>query len=127
MPAEQISNLSDFCVFCIRELPISDDLKIYVISDRNFHGIPTTAAYWPGQGVVKVYGKNRALVDILRSIAHELTHMHQDERGSLIGDIPDVGGKIEDEANAKAGEIIKKYAKSSSERKRIYEGKLNFS
>ena len=121
MPAEQISNLSDFCLFCINELPITDNVQIYVISSRERHNIPTTAAYWPGQGIVKVLGKGRALVDVLRSIAHELTHMHQDERGSLVGNIQDAGGTIEDEANARAGEIIKRYAKSSLDRKRIYE------
>ena len=124
LPAEQISNLSDFCLFCVDSLPITRDLQIYVISDRERHGIPTTAAYWPGQGIVKVYGKNRALVDVLRSIAHELTHMLQDERGDIVGNIQDAGGTIEDEANARAGEIIKRYAKSSSDRKRIYESKF---
>ena len=57
----------------------------------------------------------------MRSIAHELTHLKQDERGELVGEIQDAGGAIEDEANAKAGEIIKLYAKSDPERRRIYE------
>ena len=35
--------------------------------------------------------------------------------------VQDAGGDIEDEANAKAGEMIKIFAKSKPERKRIYE------
>jgi len=103
---------------------VSGDFEIHVVSDRDYHNIGTTAAYHIGKNIVKVYGKNRALVDILRSIAHELTHMMQDESGMLDGQIQDAGGPIEDEANARAGELIKLYAKSSPERKRIYESAI---
>lgn len=113
--------IGDFINYCCEWLPIISDCEVYVIENRNDHDIETTAAYHRGQGIIKVYGKNRALVDILRSIGHELTHMMQDEKGMLNGKIQDAGGMIEDEANAKAGEIIKLYAKSSPERKRIYE------
>ena len=61
--------------------------------------------------IVKVYGKNRALVDIMRSIAHELVHHKQFEQGRLKVRPPDIGGEIEDEANAKAGQYIKMYSK----------------
>jgi len=47
--------------------------------------------------------------------------MMQDENGMLVGQIQDAGGDIEDEANAKAGEIIKRYAKSHPGRRKIYE------
>ena len=114
----------DFINFCADSLPVSGDFEIHVVSDRDYHNIGTTAAYHIGKNIVKVYGKNRALVDILRSIAHELTHMMQDESGMLDGQIQDAGGPIEDEANARAGELIKLYAKSSPERKRIYESAI---
>jgi hypothetical protein len=56
--------------------------------------------------------KNRALVDVMRSIAHELVHHKQWEDGRLNGPKPpDIGGEIEDEANAKAGQFIKMFAK----------------
>ena len=100
---------------------MESEFEIYVVNDRDKHSIDTTGAYHIGKNIVKVYGKNRALVDILRSIAHELTHLMQNENGMLAGEIQDAGGSIEDEANAKAGELIKLYAKSSPERKRIYE------
>ena len=45
----------------------------------------------------------------------------QDFNGDLVGLIKDVGGFHEDQANAKAGEIIKKYAYSSDQRMNIYE------
>jgi len=113
--------MGDFINFCAESLPISGDFKIFVVDDREGHGIKTTAAYHRGDNLIKVYGKNRALVDVLRSIAHELTHLKQDENNMLVGQIQDAGGPIEDEANAKAGELINLYAQSRPERKKIYE------
>ena len=83
--------------------------------------IVTTAAYSPQLKCCYVYGKNRATVDVCRSIAHEMTHMMQDYNGDLVGLIKDVGGFHEDQANAKAGEIIKKFAYSDNSRMQIYE------
>jgi hypothetical protein len=50
-----------------------------------------------------------------------MTHMMQDQMGLLKGKIRDAGGFHEDQANAKAGEILKLFAKSNHERKSIYE------
>jgi hypothetical protein len=47
----------------------------------------------------------------MRSIAHELVHHKQYEQGRLKVQPPDIGGEIEDEANAKAGQFIKMYSK----------------
>lgn len=111
----------DFINFCASHLGIQGDFKIYLVSNRETHDIETTANYHRGKNMIKIYCRNRALVDVLRSVAHELTHLSQDEKGELVGTIQDAGGKIEDEANAKAGEIIKLFAKSNQERRRIYE------
>jgi hypothetical protein len=50
--------------------------------------------------------------------------MMQDETGLLTGHIQDAGGFHEDQANAKAGELIKRFAKSKDGRRSIYERKL---
>jgi len=121
MRPEKAFLAGDFINFCAESLPVSGGFDVYVVSDRGKHDISTTAAYHRGNSVIKVYGKNRALVDILRSIAHELTHLKQDENDELVGVIQDAGGHIEDEANARAGELIKLYAKSNPKRRRIYE------
>ena len=44
--------------------------------------------------------------------------------GLIRGPIRDAGGFHEDQANAKAGELIKLFAKSKDGRKAIYERKL---
>ena len=121
MTPEKTILMGEFINFCADSLPIKGEFKVYVIDNRERHGITTTAAYHRGENLIKIYGKERALVDILRSIAHEMTHLMQDENNALVGVIQDAGGPIEDEANAKAGELIKLFAKSNPERRKIYE------
>jgi hypothetical protein len=124
IPRDKTLLVGDFCNYCASSLPINGSFEIHIVSDRDLHNIKTTAHYNTGRGIITVYGKNRALVDILRSVAHELTHMMQDENNMLNGVIQDAGGPIEDEANARAGELIKLYAKSHPIRKRIYEAAI---
>lgn len=103
--------LNEFVKFVKKEL----DLKtIPTISIQNGRGeLKTTANYdyTKENKIIKINGKNRALVDIMRSIAHELVHHKQFEQGRLKKRPPDIGGEIEDEANAKAGQFIKMFAK----------------
>lgn len=124
MTEEKVKLAGEFCLFCANELPIEGDFQIYMVADRKPHNIGTTALYEVGNNVCKIYCKNRALADCLRSIAHEMTHMMQDEMGLLVGNIRDAGGFHEDQANARAGELLKLFAKSRPERKAIYESKL---
>ena len=124
LPKDKIKLAGEFCLFCAEELPIEGNFEIYMVADRKPHSITTTAHYEVGSNICKVYCKNRALVDCLRSIAHEMTHMMQDEMGLLIGHIRDAGGFHEDQANARAGELIKRFVKGRKDRDIIYEAKL---
>ena len=113
-PAEDKKHLEDFVDFVVKELGITEPVEINYQTDKD--GINTTAVYKYSaetsnvtESEVKVYTKERALQDIMRSVAHELVHHKQNEDGELEGKIQNVGGPIEDEANAKAGELLKKY------------------
>ena len=121
LDANKINILSEFCLFCAKQLPIEGEFSIHAVSDRKPHGIITTAAYLVGENSCYVYSKNRALPDVMRSIAHEMTHMMQDQIGLLGVPIRDAGGFHEDQANARAGELLKKFVSGNKERKVIYE------
>jgi Zn-dependent peptidase ImmA (M78 family) len=106
--------LNDFVKFVKTELSIE---KMPTISVQNGRGeLKTTANYdyTKENKIIKINGKNRALVDIMRSVAHELVHHKQYEQGRLETKPPDIGGEIEDEANAKAGQYIKMYSKKDN-------------
>jgi hypothetical protein len=106
--------LADFVKFVKDELGIDTVPKMVIQNHRN--GIKTTANYdyTKKDKVIKICAKNRALVDVMRSLAHELVHHKQWEDGRLEVRPPDIGGEIEDEANAKAGQYIKMFAKVDS-------------
>ena len=86
----------------------------------NKDGIRTTAVYNHVHNTVTIYIKNRALVDVLRSIAHELVHHLQNEHGELTGKRNEGGdgSPWENEANAKSGELIRIFGRQNPE---IYE------
>ena len=99
----------DFVDFCQEELGYSVPATCEVVDNRQ--DLVTLASYNLKDNSVKVYGKDRALADILRSVAHELVHHKQLEDGKIDRDNPpqDIGGDIEDEANAVAGQLVKKF------------------
>ena len=106
--------IDEFVELVKKELKIDNDIVINLQNDKE--GIKTTAVYKYQDNdedfedsEIKVYTLGRALVDVLRSIAHELVHHMQNENGDLEGKQSNVGGPIEDEANSVAGEMIKKY------------------
>jgi 50S ribosomal subunit-associated GTPase HflX len=105
------NKLTEFSKFVVKELGIKKPPTITILEKRD--GLKTTANYdyTKEDKVVKIYGRNRLIVDVMRSIAHELTHHKQWEDGKLKVRPPDIGGPIEDEANAKAGQLIKMFAK----------------
>lgn len=124
---EQMKLAGEFILFCADSLPIEGDFEVHLVNSREHHGISTTALYEVGNNCCKVYSKNRALADVLRSVAHEMTHMMQDQLGIIKGKIRDAGGFHEDQANSKAGEMLKLFAKSKPYRKMIYERKIRTS
>jgi hypothetical protein len=103
--------LTAFVKFVKNQLELKTVPTISIKGNRD--GLKTTANYdyTKENKIIKVYGKNRALVDIMRSVAHEMVHHKQFEDGRLEKRPPDIGGEIEDEANAKAGQYIKLYSK----------------
>ena len=111
---ENKTKLDEFVKFVKKQLDLKSVPTIAIKSNRD--GLKTTANYdyTKENKVIKVYGKNRALVDIMRSVAHEMVHHKQFEQGRLEVQPPDIGGEIEDEANSKAGQYIKMYAKEDS-------------
>ena len=107
-----------FLDFVKDNLGLTRPFKLTLTTNKD--GIRTTAVYNHVENTVVIYIKNRALVDILRSIAHELVHHLQNQRGELDGTKNEGGdgSPWENEANAKAGELIRIFGRQNPE---IYE------
>lgn len=108
---DDLRMVTDFINFAKEYLGITDDVQVALAYERT-PDLKTTA-YYNLDKLIKVYVKNRAIVDICRSIAHELVHHKQNLEGRLLNPAADGqdGSPIENEANAVAGVIIRKYGK----------------
>tara|TARA_Y100001937_G_C7109588_1_gene326853 strand:- start:623 stop:1492 length:870 start_codon:yes stop_codon:yes gene_type:complete len=110
--------IDDFVDFVSGDLELEDNFTVDITNDSD--DVETLASYDINNNEVTVLGKDRALPDIIRSVAHELVHHKQNERGELTGrqEEGEDGSPWEDEANAKAGELVRKYGRENPE---IYE------
>lgn len=108
------AKLNKFTAFAIKTLKIEHPPKVLIQNGK--FSLVTTANYdyTDEQKVIKVNGKNRATVDIMRSIAHELVHHKQFEKGQLKEKPADIASNEENEANSKAGALIKMFALKDS-------------
>ncbi len=116
---EDILDVTDFVNFAKDYLEIDDDVKVELAFEKT-PDIRTTAYYNNGEKRMKIYVKNRAIIDVCRSIAHELVHHKQNIDGRL-KDAEDPGAdgsEFENEANSVAGVIIRKWGRIHPE---IYE------
>lgn len=102
--------ITEFVKFVRKELQLEKCPTIVLQNGRGKLKTTANYDYSKENKTIRVNSKNRALVDILRSIAHEMVHHKQFEDGRLKVKPADIGGDIEDEANAKAGQFIKMYA-----------------
>ena len=103
--------IEDFIEFGRKELSLGDDFRVNLTN--NGDDIETLANYDMIDGEINVLTKDRADVDIIRSIAHEMVHHNQNVRGDLRGNPEEGedGSPWEDEANARAGVLVRKFGK----------------
>jgi len=101
----------DFVKFASEFLELPEqEIKIRLVHASPNEPI-TTGAFEPATKRISTISQNRHFIDYCRTIAHEMVHLKQDIDGRVTGDIPEIGGEIEDEANSISGQIIKSYIK----------------
>jgi hypothetical protein len=119
-PSRSYGNLSedkidDFVDFVSGDLELDDNFTVDITDDSE--DVETLASYDINNNEVTVLGKNRSLPDIIRSVAHELVHHKQNELGELTGNQEEGedGSPWENQANAKAGELVRIFGRENPE------------
>ena len=100
-----------FLPFAKKELRIKELPKIHFVSDPKF--AKTIGAFGrikDNRIVIDIQG--RQTMDILRTVAHELTHYRQHSRGTIGSG--HAGSFTENEANRVAGTIVRKFGEKHS-------------
>ena len=106
MKPERLEILQNFVNFLNREYKLKNDVTIRFTS-KSEEGMTTGSNQ---EGIIKVLDDGRMFIDMLRTLAHEWIHEHQHQFDRKKGN-QDIGGPDENEANAKAGELLKQYNK----------------
>ena len=123
MTLEQRQNIiEDFIQYCKDRLDIDQLPTIQFTNDREWAAEKKSfGQYNPNNNSLEVYTGNRNLADTLRTLVHELVHHKQNEDGLLRMNSGKTGSKIENQANAFAGIIMREYG---SKNDLIYEALL---
>lgn len=100
-----------FLPFVKKELNIKELPKIHFVDDPKFaKRIAAFGQIKDNRIVIDIQG--RQIMDILRTLAHELTHYRQHKRGTIGSG--HAGSFTENEANRVAGTIVRKFGEKHS-------------
>lgn len=75
----------------------------------------TFGQYSPDEKTIKLVTGGRHPVDVLRTLAHELTHYRQDINGELTPGAGETGTDQENEANSQAGVVLRDFSEENPE------------
>jgi Zn-dependent peptidase ImmA (M78 family) len=101
--------LKRFTIFLKRELRLTYDIPVILVDDADFAKRSAAFGQISKDNVIYLTVINRHPMDILRTLAHEYVHYKQNVEKGLDRRSSHVGSPIENQANAKAGELIRKY------------------
>jgi hypothetical protein len=109
--------LLGFIEFAARDLELTSLPKFDFAfdSDRSVHN-KSFGGYMPGGEHITITVKNRHIMDVCRTLAHELVHYSQDLKNELEDDdAGTTGSPQENEANARAAVIMRNWGKRHPE------------
>ena len=113
----ETGTIGEFIKYACKNLAIQSPPRNLTLSyDTNQVKNRRSFGYFdPNSSKVWVYVKNRNMADILRTLAHELVHHQQNLDGRISYESGKTGSEIENEANAKAGVLLRDFGKQNNE------------
>jgi hypothetical protein len=106
-----IQALRDFLPIALKVLELKQLPKIKLKKELGTTNVPTFGRFTNEEKVVYCVITNRHPNDILRTLAHEMAHYAQGERGELDADSWHTGSPAENDANAQAGVVMREFNK----------------
>lgn len=108
--------IHEFVKFACKHIGLTDIPDIELINNKQ-HAVEqgSFGGYSLDEKNIRVNIAGRHVADIMRTLAHELVHAHQDRTvdGGLTADDGVTGSPYENEANSVAGQIMRDYAKKN--------------
>jgi len=108
--------LHRFYVSCVDKLGLKNPPRLQLETTPDWsQQNGSFGQYEPETNTLMLATHGRHVLDILRTMAHEMTHRQQDEHEPLPADAGATGSVWEDEANAMAGRIMRQWAEEQPE------------
>jgi hypothetical protein len=108
------TQLEKFAAFCVKKLGIENPPGIQLKRDPEWSRRNATfGRYVPETNAMILSVADRHPMDIMRTLAHELVHRNQDEHEPMPYHAGDTGSEWENEANAKAGVLMRSYGEQN--------------
>ena len=113
----ETGTIGEFIKYAIKNLGIQNPPRNLALSydTAKAKEMRSFGYFDPNSNKIWVYCGNRNMGDILRTLAHELVHRKQDEDGRINYESGKTGSEIENEANAKAGVLLRDFGKQHEE------------
>lgn len=108
---ENVELITKFAKHCIKELGLKGKVKIILAKRQT--GMPTAGYFDPNTCEVFVAVHNRAIADVMRTMAHELTHCRQQQQGTNFPNDDEGLQPLEDEANTMSGRLVRFYGRKN--------------
>ena len=108
------SILLDFIRFAAKDLELNSLPKFdFVFDSKESIERKSFGGYQPGNEHITITVKNRHIMDVCRTLAHELVHYKQDLNNELEDDDAGAtGSPQENDANARAAVIMRNFGKA---------------
>ena len=108
--------IQDFVDFCSDRLQLENPVKLKLKRDPEWSKRNLTfGRYNSMTDNLEIAVGQRHIMDVLRTIAHELTHKRQHETTEVPDDAGETGSPFENEANARAGVLMREYGEHHPE------------
>lgn len=101
--------LKRFVIFLKQQLNLNYDIPIILMDDVDFSKEIKAFGEISNKNLVHISIINRHPMDILRTVAHEFVHYKQHIEKGIHHKSSHAGSPLENQANAKAGELMRKY------------------
>ena len=112
---EDVQQINQFIEWSKKTLHVKGEPKFHFSRDTQEAQDEHRTGMHDSEGNITIYIENRNLVDIFRTIFHELVHQRQDELGMIQHGDSYPGSPIEAMADMLAGKYIKIYGKEHPE------------
>jgi hypothetical protein len=113
-PLSYTDKLDEFVKFVSDGLGIENIPPVEYITTTDFtQQEHSFGGYLPSEKKIKLVVANRNLMDIARTLSHELTHARQDEVDGLKPGDGDTGSEVENQANIMAAVICRLWGKNN--------------